>query len=186
MLFLTLTNDEASLEEHSAEVRRVLLLAPEGARLEAEWVQQWKNRRAAALETSLVAEKVLMQLQHDQLEALVVIAIRDPGASPSVITRLKRLRGRVQVARNELTEQAVHTLFTRIADIASQATLANVSPSELAWKAEYTSHLLRQLAYADDFAVVGRGGANALIDLTADTSDGEYGDMPPLEGDEEF
>ena len=186
MLFLTLTNDEAALEEHSAEVRRALLLAPEGARLEAEWVQQWKNRRAAALETSLVAEKVLMQLQHDQLEALVVIAIRDPGASPSVITRLKRLRGRVQVARNELTEQAVHTLFTCIADIASQATLANVSPSELAWKAEYTSHLLRQLAYADDFAVIGRGGADAPIDLTADTSDGEYGDMPPLEGDEEF
>ena len=181
-LFLaTLTGDESALAEPLAAVRQILSDGPSGETRLAAWESKWVGCRAAALETTFAAEKLLLQLQCDQLEALLSFAAQSPNAILGDLDEIRDLQGAVILAHARARNAFARNVFTRIADLAAQARVNSISPSELAWKAEYSADLLRQVAQTHRFALIGPSVFQPAppLDLAFDASD-EEDDVPPL------
>ena len=153
LLFLVLSNDEAWVDERLGRIAEVLSALDGGKELCRDWWKDWASRRAAAMETRLVAEKLVLQLQVDRIDAVISIVLRNSASLDGTLAELRALRARALEAQWDARDNTVHALFSRMATLAAGSQLPGASPMELSWHAAYTAQLLRDLAYPDDFAL---------------------------------
>ena len=178
LLFLVLSNDEAWVDERLGRIAEVLSALDGGEELCRDWWKDWASRHAAAMETRLVAEKLVLQLQVDRIDAVISIVLRNSASLDGTLAELRALRARALEAQWDARDNAVRALFSRMATLAASSQLPGASPMELGWRAAYTAQLLRDLAYPDDFALPFAPPKD--VDLTTAMSDDDE-DPPALE-----
>ena len=173
LLFLVLSNDEAWVDERLGRIAEVLSALDGGEELCRDWWKDWTSRRAAAMETRLVAEKLVLQLQVDRIDAVISIVLRNSASLDGTLAELRALRARALEAQWDARDNAVRALFSRMATLAAGSQLPGASPMELSWRAAYTAQLLRDLAYPDDFAlpVAPREDVDLAIEMSDDDED---------------
>ena len=173
LLFLVLSNDEAWVDERLGRIAEVLSALDGGEELCRDWWKDWASRRAAAMETRLVAEKLVLQLQVDRIDAVISIVLRNSASLDGTLAELRALRARALEAQWDARDNAVRALFSRMATLAAGSQLPGASPMELSWRAAYTAQLLRDLAYPDDFAlpVAPREDVDLAIEMSDDDED---------------
>ena len=141
------------VDERLGRIAEVLSALDGGEELCRDWWKDWASRRAAAMETRLVAEKLVLQLQVDRIDAVISIVLRNSASLDGTLAELRALRARALEAQWDARDNAVRALFSRMATLAAGSQLPSASPMELSWRAAYTAQLLRDLAYPDDFAL---------------------------------
>ena len=154
-------------------IAEVLSALDGGEELCRDWWKDWASRRAAAMETRLVAEKLVLQLQVDRIDAVISIVLRNSASLDGTLAELRSLRSCALKAQWDARNNAVCALFSHMATLAAGSQLPGASPMELSWRAAYTAQLLRDLAYPDDFAlpVAPREDVDLAIEMSDDDED---------------